>query len=135
VDRWRAGKGAAAMPTNASWNANWAMNTKVARGINVVLGIWLFISAFLWDHSLAERTNTWILGVLCVVFALIAMSTPTARWLNTILSIWLFISVWALPHQNLGTMWNNAVVAIIVFLASLVPGPGEARLSTNRATV
>ncbi len=98
---------------------SWAANSKVARGINVVLGIWLFISAFAWEHTFAERTNTWILGVLCVVFALVAMSTSTARWLNTALAIWLFISVWALPHDNLGTMWNNAIVAIVVFLVSL----------------
>ncbi len=116
-------------------DTGWTNNSQVARGINVVLGIWLFISAFVWPHTIAQRTNTWILGVLCVVFALIAMSTPTARWLNTILAIWLFISVWALPHQNLGTMWNNAIVAIIVFLASLVPGPGERRVATSHATV
>ena len=107
-------------------------NATVARWVNLVLGVWLFISAFIWDHSMAERTNTWILGVLCVIFALIAMSTPTARWLNTILSIWLFISVWALPHHNLGTMWNNAIVAIVVFIASLVPGAGERPLTTAR---
>lgn len=114
-------------------NPSWAANSKVARGLNVVLGIWLFISAFAWEHTFAERTNTWILGVLCVVFALVAMSTSTARWLNTALAIWLFISVWALPHDNLGTMWNNAIVAIIVFLASLVPGPGERRFASTGA--
>ena len=107
-------------------------NVKVARWVNLVLGVWLFISAFIWPHTSAQLTNTWILGVLCVIFALIAMSTPTARWLNTILSIWLFISVWALPHQNLGTMWNNALVAIVVFAASLVPGAGERPLTATR---
>lgn len=107
-------------------------NGQIARGLNVLLGIWLFISAFIWYHTAAERTNTWILGVLCVVFALIAMSTPQARWLNTALSIWLFISVWVLPHSNLGTMWNNALVAIAVFLLSLVPSRPE-RLVTPRA--
>jgi len=107
-------------------------NSRMARGINLILGIWLFISAFIWNHTVAERTNTWILGVLCVVFALIAMSTPTARWLNTALAVWLFISVWALPHTSLGTMWNNALVAIAVFLLSLVPGAGERPLATTR---
>jgi hypothetical protein len=100
-------------------------DSSIARGINFFLGIWLFISAFVWDHSIAERTNSWILGVLCVVFALIAMGTSVARWLNTALSIWLFISVWALPHHNVATMWNNALVAIAVFVFSLVRGPGE----------
>jgi hypothetical protein len=111
------------------------MNGRIARGVNVALGIWLFISAFVWDHTPAERTNTWILGVLCFVFALIALSTSPARWLNTALAIWLFISVWALPHHNLGTMWNNALVAIVVFVLSLVPGAGERRPFAKRATV
>ncbi len=118
----------------AKYMETWASNVKVARGINLVLGIWLFISAFAWEHTLAERTNTWILGILCVLFALIAMSTPAARWLNTALAIWLFISVWALPHHNLATMWNNAIVAILVFALSLVPGEGERGLATHRAT-
>ncbi len=109
-------------------------DAQLARGINLVLGIWLFISAFVWEHTLSERTNTWILGVLCVVFALVAMSTPTARWLNTALAVWLFISVWALPHDNLATMWNNAIVAIVVFLASLVPGPGERAMAPMHAS-
>ncbi len=101
------------------------MQANTARYVNVVLGVWLFISAFVWEHTAAERTNTWILGVLFVVFALVAMQSPGARWVNTALSIWLFISVWALPHDNLGTMWNNALVAIAVFIASLVAGPRE----------
>jgi len=113
----------------------WPANVRVARGVNIVMGVWLFISAFVWDHTAAERVNTWTLGVLCVVFAAIALSVASARWLNTALAVWLFISVWALPHRNLGTMWNNAVVAIVIFLASLVPGPDERRVEPTRATV
>ncbi len=105
-----------------------------ARTLNVLLGIWLFISAFVWDHSMSQRTNTWILGVLCVIFALIAMRAAQVRYLNTILAIWLFISVWALPHHNLGTMWNNALVAIAIFLLSLVPGEAGPTLIPRRAT-
>jgi hypothetical protein len=93
-----------------------------ARFVNIVLGIWLFISAFIWPHSYAQMTNTWILGVLCVAFALIAMRVPEARYLNTILAVWLFISVWALPSISVGTQWNNAIVAILIFFVSLAPG-------------
>jgi hypothetical protein len=95
--------------------------TSAARAVNVILGIWLFLSAFLWPHSAAQRTNTWILGVLCVAFALSAMRSPESRYLNTILAIWLFISVWALPSISIATQWNNAIVAIAIFVASLVP--------------
>lgn len=97
------------------------------RIINVILGVWLFISAFVWPHTQAQMTNTWILGVLCVVFALVAMAVPWVRYFNTLLAIWLFISAWALPTVSVGTIWNNVLVAIAVFIVSLVPsGPVNA---------
>ena len=46
------------------------MNAQGARIVNLVLGIWLFISAFVWPHSTAQMTNTWILGVLTVISGL-----------------------------------------------------------------
>jgi hypothetical protein len=91
------------------------------RIVNVILGVWLFISAFAWPHTHAQMTNTWILGVLCVIFALIAMAVPWVRYLNTLLAIWLFISAWALPMESPGTVWNNVLVAIAIFIVSLIP--------------
>jgi hypothetical protein len=92
-----------------------------ARTVNIILGIWLFISAFLWPHSYAQMNNTWIIGVLTVAFALIAMRVPEVRYLNAVLAVWLFISVWALPAISQGTMWNNALVAIALFVVSMAP--------------
>lgn len=95
------------------------------RVLNVILGVWLFISAFIWPHSQAQMTNTWILGVLAVVFALVSMYVAAqARYLNTLLAIWLFISAFALPRVSVGTVWNNAIVAILMFVFSLIPARG-----------
>jgi len=91
------------------------------RIINVILGVWLFISAFVWPHTSAQMTNTWVCGVLCVIFALVAMAVPWVRYLNTLLAIWLFISAWALPSVSPGTIWNNVLCAIAIFIVSLVP--------------
>jgi hypothetical protein len=96
------------------------------RYLNVLFGVWLFISAFLWPHSSAQMTNTWIMGVLCVVFALLAMVSPPVRFLNTLLAIWLFISAFSLPTLSVATTWNNFLVAIAIFIVSLIPSPGEA---------
>jgi hypothetical protein len=93
--------------------------------INLILGLWLFISAFIWPHTMAQMTNTWIIGVLAVLFSLVAMVTPPVRFLNTALSIWLFISAWALPGESAGTIWNNVLVAIAIFIVSLVPSTPE----------
>jgi hypothetical protein len=96
------------------------MNSPV-RLVNVLLGVWLFISAFLWPHTAAQMTNTWIMGVLCVVFALLAIASPPVRYLNTILAIWLFISAFAFPTVSVATTWNNFLVAIAIFVVSLLP--------------
>src|SRR5579883_2620360 len=99
-----------------------------ARILNVVLGVWLFISAFAWPHTYAQMTNTWVLGVLCVIFAIVAMFVDQARYLNTLLAIWLFISAWALPTESPGTVWNNVLCSIAIFIVSLIPTePGRAR--------
>jgi hypothetical protein len=93
----------------------------IARVINVIVGIWLFISAWVLPHTYAQFTNTWILGVLTVVFALIATRYAPVRFLNTLLAIWLFISAFALAGNFYGTVWNNAIVAIVIFVISLIP--------------
>ena len=92
-----------------------------ARVVNLVLGVWLFISAFAWPHAMVQSTNAWVVGVLCVVFAVAAMVLPWVRYLNTVLAIWLFISAWALPSGTPGTTWNNVLVAIAMFVVSLIP--------------
>lgn len=92
-----------------------------ARGVSIALGIWLFISAFLWPHSQGQFTNTWIVGVLCVLFAVLSMWASGARYLNTILAIWLFVSAWAIPAIRVGTVWNNVLVSIALLIVSLIP--------------
>jgi hypothetical protein len=91
-----------------------------ARTINILLGIWLFISAFAWPHDLAQRTNSWICGVLCVAFALLALRVPRARWLNLILGGWVFVSAFFLGQSH-GTLWNNVLVGVAVVLVALTP--------------
>jgi SPW repeat len=91
------------------------------RGVNLVLAVWLFISAFVWPHTSAQVTNTWILGVVVFVFALVAIRLPGARYVNALAAVWLFISAFALPRISVGTAWNDALVALVVFFVALAP--------------
>src|SRR5262245_26482449 len=95
------------------------MGTKT-RYLNIILGIWLFISAFLWPHSGPQFTNTWLMGLLCIVFSFASMMAPAARYLNVALAIWLFISAFALPRVSTVTVWNNSLVGIAILVLSLV---------------
>jgi uncharacterized membrane protein len=91
------------------------------RWLNLVLGVWLFISAFVWPHTASEQTNAWIVGILMVVAAVWAMYAPPVRFVNTVLAIWLFFSSLGFVHQNAGTLWNNLILAVVVFIVSLIP--------------
>lgn len=110
-----------------------------ARYANIILGIWLFISAFVWAHGSAQMTNTWICGILAVGFALLTLASPGFRFANMLLGIWLFISAFALPRVSSGTVVNNAIVGALLFLFALVPEVKGGRVGAvphrRRATV
>jgi hypothetical protein len=89
------------------------------------------ISAFLWQHVYAQRVNAWLVGILIALIALASMSAPSIRFLNTILAAWLFISPWILHGARRGTIWNNVLVALVVFCLSLYQDPSS---SATRAT-
>lgn len=92
-----------------------------ARYANVALGLWLFVSAFLWPHFEASQANTWIVGLLICASSLAARRTSKLRWANTILSSWLFISTLLFVRPvGITTLWNNLLVAGAVFTFSLV---------------
>jgi SPW repeat len=111
-----------------------AERTRPARVLNALLGMWLFLSGFMWDHAPAQRLNAWAVGMLCAAVALVALAASTARFTNTVLSAWLFASVWVLPHSSRATMWNDALVAAAVFALSLVPSGGERTAPSAPAT-
>lgn len=98
-----------------------ARSNQTARGLNILLGIWLFISAFAWPHTRAQFANTWIVAVVVVAFAIIALGVREVRMLNTLVAIWLFISAFALRGPSRATVWNNALVAVAILIVSLVP--------------
>ncbi len=92
-----------------------------ARFINVILGGWLFISAFIWPHAHGQFTTAWLVGLAVTAIAIIGYWAPQIRYLNTLLAVWLFCSAFALPRLTVGTAWNHALVAIAIFIASLAP--------------
>ncbi|MGA9523135.1 MAG: hypothetical protein WBV82_16835 [Myxococcaceae bacterium] len=90
--------------------------------INMVMGAWVFLSAFVLPQSDPTRTNSWVCGALVVLFATIALKSPTARFINTAIAVWLFITSFSFPHVSEATVWNNWLCAVVIFFVSLVPG-------------
>jgi len=93
------------------------------RWINLLIGIWLIISAFAWQHGAGARASTWILGALIALASIWALFMPGARFLSTVFAIWLFFATLVVYHASSATVWNNLLAAVVVFVLSLIPGP------------
>jgi hypothetical protein len=93
--------------------------------LNLVVGIWLFISPWVLGTTSDAATawNAWIIGVAIFVVALLASSTPAsaaAPWANVVLGVWLFISPWVLRYVDVTdgaiNAWVFGVVTVLVAL-------------------
>jgi uncharacterized membrane protein len=110
--------------------------------VNLILGIWLFISPWVYATTSAvakshSEWNCWILGIIVVVMALWALSQPEQRfpeWINVIAGIWLFIAPWALGFSTVfhSAAMNQWVVGVIVFILAIW-AQNDARQGTVRA--
>jgi hypothetical protein len=100
--------------------------------LNVLVGAWLFASAFLWPHSQAQFTNTTATGLLCAVTAALSGAAPRFRFLNTGVGVWLFITSFSIPRLSEATAVNNAAVAVAIFVISLLPTSPAGRRPRTR---
>ena len=92
-----------------------------ARLVTVMLGLWLVLSAYVWSHTPISQTNTWVLGLVIATIAAVGTPSPTVRAISTVPAIWLFFSAFWIADVTNATMWNNAIVAILVLILSLMP--------------
>jgi hypothetical protein len=99
--------------------------TRCQSWLNVVVGVWLFISPWVLGTTSDGATawNAWIIGAAIFVVALIAISTPAsvvAPWGNVVLGVWLFISPWVLRYTDVSdgavNAWVFGVVTVLVAL-------------------
>jgi hypothetical protein len=89
--------------------------------MNLSMGLWLFLSAFLWPHGRPQTINAWVCGILAITIALAGLEGQSrARYLNVALGVWLIVSSFLLHGTRPQTAVNHVVVGfIIAVLASL----------------
>jgi hypothetical protein len=101
------------------------MTTRI---FNALIGIWLFVTAFMWPHAHGEFMVTVTVAILTFALAIVAIYSGAARYLNAVVAVMLFLSALTLPSLTRATTWNNAIVAIAIFVAALVDnGPAAVR--------
>jgi hypothetical protein len=105
----------------------------VGRRAVILLGAWLFVSAFLIRDTPEQRVNAAVVGALAVLGDLIALwRWPRFHMVSVALSIWLFLSLWIVPGQHAGIVINDMLVATLMFGFAVIP-PGERRVEEQAA--
>lgn len=93
--------------------------------INLVIGVWLFLSPWILGYIATRNAASWnafIVGGAFVVFTVWALSIPKPweEWINALLGLWLVISPWVLGFAgSMTAMWNALICGAIVLVISL----------------
>jgi hypothetical protein len=90
------------------------------RIFSALIGVWLFVTAFMWQHNRAEGTLTVVCGVLTFILAIASFYTLAARYAVLVVAAALFVGALALPAYNRATVWNNVIVAVALLASSLL---------------
>ena len=105
-----------------------------ARWANISLGVWLVLSALLWEHTRLSMANTGLVGLSIALTAALATVMVPMRLVNSALAIWLLVSTLLIDHLHPATAWHNSVIAVVVFALSLLtPGRASEQAPRNAA--
>ena len=88
---------------------------------NALLGLWLFISAFAWDHAPSSRMNTCLVGLFMLVSAITATGWSMARHVTMVLAVWLAFTTLTAYPDGPASVWTNLVVAFVVLGLAELP--------------
>jgi hypothetical protein len=116
---------------------------RVTSGLNVLLGLWLIASPWLFDYASASEGSVWsslIVGVLIAFFGSLRWRFPHEHagrsLLNIVLGAWTFFSTWVFGYgQNDSRIANSLIVGLLIMaLASWSSSAtlAQARLARER---
>jgi hypothetical protein len=88
----------------------------------VLLSIWVLFSGNAWAMSRANQINSAAVGAGLFFFGVISIRHEWARYVTLALGVWLFVFSAFISRGNAITFWNDAAIALAVFILSLVGG-------------
>jgi hypothetical protein len=94
----------------------------------IVVSAWVLFSGNAWPHTPAERLNNAIVGAGLLFFGALSIRREWARYVTLALSLWLFAFSAFVSRSSPVTFWNNAMVAMVVSVLSLLGGESKRRV-------
>jgi hypothetical protein len=103
------------------------------RIINVLIGTWLFFSAFAWPHSTPQGMTALVCGAMTVLLSLATMYFSGIRYLTAVVAVMLFVTSLATADHLDRTFWHNSIMAIAIFVNALIDrGTAAVKRDTER---
>ena len=99
---------------------NYAAQARTASGANIVLGLWMIASPWVFDYSgKAAVLSSLTVGALVALLAAIRVASlhdsAGLSGINLLLALWTVVSPWAYGYMaNEGALLNNIVVGILI---------------------
>jgi len=99
---------------------DYAAQARTASGINILLGIWLIVSPWLFDYSgRAPVLNSVYVGALIAMLAAFRLAalrrSAGLSAINVILGLWTIASPWVYGYAaNIGAVWDNLLLGVAI---------------------
>jgi len=92
------------------------------RVLNALLGLWLFVSAFMLSRAPMQFVNVLLVSLAVMFFGMASvLGRHGARRVNAALGAWLAISALAFPGMTAGLTAHQIVIAVFLVITSLFP--------------
>lgn len=87
------------------------MTTRI---FNILMGLWLFVSAFVLPQGRGQVASTAICGALAVVFAALTSYNARSRYLTEIVGAVVVVLAFVAHPLGSATFWHNGVMGISI---------------------
>jgi hypothetical protein len=90
------------------------LDIEPARYLNLALGAWTLVSAFLWRHSEPQFLVTIVVGAVLVIVAPFEVGSRLVRKISMAAGGILALAAITLPRTTLGTLWHNVLLGLLI---------------------
>ena len=90
-----------------------------ARIFNLLMGLWLFASAFVLPQGRAQAAATAICGALTVLFAALTSYSLRSRYVTAAVGVLVVVLAFAIHQLGSATFWHNAIIGVSIAVAAV----------------
>ena len=89
-----------------------------ARIFNILMGVWLFASAFVLPQSRVQLASTALCGALTALFAAFTNYDLRSRYVSAAIGALVVVLAFAIHPLGSATFWHNGVMGISIGVAA-----------------